>query len=92
VGILSHGYPPSRIPIQGIPPLVIHPHVLLTRSKSMTTKKVRKKIRKKTRPCRAPAATYPAERSAEGTIIELTMLDFRPGERRALPAVSAPSG
>jgi hypothetical protein len=52
----------------------------------MTIKKCEIKYEKNTIPCETSAAVDPAKRDCERMNIELTMLDFRPGSERALPA------
>ena len=47
---------------------------------------LRNKIRKNTSPYETKNAVDPAKRGFKRTIIELAMLDFRPGLERALPA------
>jgi hypothetical protein len=57
--------------------------ILLADSKSVAIEICEFKYEKNTRPCRMPRAVDPAERALERTNIEPTMLDFRPGAKRA---------
>ena len=52
----------------------------------VATKKCKIKYEKNTVICWLPIVTDPAKRGPERTRIELTMLDFRPWGKRALPA------
>jgi hypothetical protein len=82
---------PFRIPTQGsLQSYFVHMFylayiiiILLAHSKSATTKICRKKYIKNTRPCRTPRPVDPAKRGPKRTGIELAMLDFRPGAKRA---------
>jgi len=80
------GYPPgwSHYPyLVNIFLLAYLSIILLAGSKSVTAKMFEKKSGKNTRPCRTSTACDPAKRGLERTRIELTMLDFRPGGKRA---------
>ena len=87
--ILPSGYPPGwphqskSINIFVLPYITI---ILLACSKSMTTKKCEIKYEKNITPCGTSTAVDPAKRDVERTRIELAMLDFRPGSKRAPPA------
>ena len=87
--MLAHGKP-SGIPTQGslwlyfvrifyLAYIII---VFLAGSKSVTTKISEIKYEKNTIACKTSDAVDPAKRGVERTLIELTMLDFRPGAKR----------
>jgi hypothetical protein len=89
--ILSPCVIPFRIPTQGsLQSYFVHMFylayiiiILLADSKSVTAEICENKSEKNTRPCRTPRAVDPAKRVLERTNIELAMLDFRPGAKRA---------
>jgi len=60
--------------------------ILLASSKSVTIEICEIKSEKNTRPHETPNAIDPAKRGLERRRIEPTMLDFRPGPKRVLPA------
>jgi hypothetical protein len=88
-GILPSGYPPGWLNQSELINIFVLPYIIIilsAHSKSMTIKKCEIKYEKNTIPCETSAAVDPAKRDFERTRIELTMLDFRPGSERALPA------
>jgi hypothetical protein len=60
--------------------------ILLAHSKSVRIKICEIKYLKNATLCKTSNAVDPAKRGAKRTRIELAMLDFRPDEKRALPA------
>jgi hypothetical protein len=94
--ILSPCVIPFRIPTQGSLQLYfVHMFylayiivILLARSKSVTINICENKSEKNTRPCRTPRAVDPARRGLERTNTEPTMLDFRPGAKRACQLIA----
>jgi hypothetical protein len=71
-----------------VPPLIFHQYILFTLCKRGFSapfetggrKNVRNKIRKNAISCRTSTAVDPAKRDIERTIIEPTVLNFRPGQ------------
>ena len=85
--ILSPGITPFQIPALGSLQLYFdHMFYLLVGSKSVRRKMFEIKYKKDTSLWGRSAAANPAKRGLERTIIELIMLNFRPGAERALSA------
>jgi len=98
INSIREDYPPWEIPfrmtIRGSHPskfinifiLAYIIIILLVYSKSVTTEICEIKSEKNTRPHETPNAIDPAKRGLERTRIELAVLDFCPGAKRAPPA------